>query len=72
MSIQFLSDENGRKLAVQVPIEEWEKIKAIHPDVEYLSNDLPQWQKKLIDKRLETIKQNPNSIKSADDLFQDL
>lgn len=28
MSIQYLSNENGQVTAVQLPIEDWEKIKS--------------------------------------------
>jgi hypothetical protein len=72
MSIQFLSDSNGKMTAVQVPIEEWERIKKRYPDIEHLSSDLPEWQKELLDKRIASINQNPERLHSIDDLFNNL
>ncbi len=70
MDIRFVSDEHGRKVAVQLPIEDWEKIKTIHPDIELLPNDLPEWQKELLDKRMASIEMNPKLILSGEDLFE--
>lgn len=69
MDIQFVSDGQGKKVAVQLAIKDWEKIKTIHPDIESLHNDLPKWQKELLDKRMASIKLNPELVLSREDLF---
>jgi hypothetical protein len=45
MSLQYLSDERGQILAVQVPIKEWELLKSKYPEFDTDSADLPDWQK---------------------------
>ena len=69
MSVQYLSNKDGQITAVQVPINEWELIKSKYPDIE--SNlSLPEWQKELIDNRLESIKKNPERLKQIAGLFK--
>lgn len=72
MNIQFISDNSGRKTAIQLPIEEWELIKKRYPDVENLVADIPDWQKDILDHRLSLIEQNPNSIRPINELFDEL
>ena len=55
-----------------MPIEDWTLIKTTYPDIENLDKDLPHWEKSLIDLRLESIRQNPDSLKSIDELFKEL
>jgi hypothetical protein len=64
MSVQYVIDEQGRKTAAVVPIQEWEDL-----TVNYnRKGELPQWQKDLIDKDLEFIKNNPDSLISMDEM----
>ena len=71
MSVQYLSNKDGQITAVQVPINEWELIKSKYPDIE--SNlSLPEWQKELIDNRLESIKKNPERLKPIAGLMEEL
>ena len=49
-----------------------EFVKTNYPDIDNLDKDIPKWQKQLLDKRLETIAKNPASIKSIDELFNEL
>ncbi|WP_316809066.1 hypothetical protein [Pedobacter agri] len=72
MSIQYLSNDSGEITAVQVPIEEWEKIKNIYPDVDSIDFSLPEWHKKLIDSRLEDISKHPDKLKPITFLMNDL
>ena len=51
MNLQYLQDNKGNTTAVVVPIEEWNKFTEKYNDLE----DLPQWQKNIIDKRLEIL-----------------
>jgi hypothetical protein len=71
MSVQYLSNKEGEIVAVQVPIEEWRVIKSKHPDIES-DVSLPEWQKKLIDKRLSAIDKDPNRILPIEGLFEEL
>ena len=72
MALQFLSDESGRRTAVQLSIEDWEKIKNGYPDIEDLSSDLPEWQKELLDIRLESARKNPERIRPGKELLRAL
>lgn len=72
MSIQYLSNENGQVTAVQLPIEEWEKIKSIYPNVDSIDFSLPEWHKVIIDSRLQAIQDNPERIKPISELMKEL
>jgi len=58
MSVQYLTDEQGNKTAVVVPIQEWEDLTVNYSR----KGELPQWQKDQIDESLEHIKNNPDSL----------
>jgi hypothetical protein len=72
MSLQYLSNEKGQVTAVQVPIEEWEMLRSKYPDLDAIDTDLPDWQKELIDTRLNAIKENPGRILPIDLLIEEL
>jgi len=72
MSVQYLSDEKGQITAVQVPIKEWEIIKTKYPDISHLETELPEWQKNIIDARLNDFKNNPGRIRPISELFEEL
>ncbi|MES2377297.1 MAG: addiction module protein [Bacteroidota bacterium] len=72
MSLQYLSDEKGHVVAVQVPIDEWVLLKSKYPDIDANDVSIPEWQKELIDDRLSAIKQNPERILPIDTLIEEL
>ena len=72
MSLQYLSDENGHVIAVQVPIEDWETLRSKYPEIEAPAASLPDWQKDLIDFRLKSIEENPERILPIDGLMEEL
>ena len=72
MSLQYLSDENGQIIAVQVPITDWEILRRKYPEIEASASDLPDWQKALIDSRLRAIEENPGRILPFDSLPAEL
>ena len=63
MPLQYLKNSNGETVAVQIPIEEWNTITEKHADIE----ELPNWQKKIIDTRLEEFKNHPENVISMED-----
>jgi hypothetical protein len=71
MSVQYLSNKEGEIVAVQVPIDEWRIIKSKHPDIEPDAL-FPEWQKKLIDKRLLAIDKDPSRILPIEGLIEEL
>ena len=72
MSVNYVSDDSGSTIAVQIPIEDWKRIKNKYPDVDDLDGNLPLWQKQLIDRRLEAISKNPERLRPIDELLQEL
>ena len=72
MKLQVIQDESGRDTRVFIPMEDWDLIKSTYPDITRLSHELPQWQKDLIDERLEAIAINPKRIKPIEGLFHEL
>jgi len=72
MNLQVLQDNLGKPAGVFVPIEDWELIKINYPDVENLDKDVPQWEKDMIDSRLEAITQNPHRLKPVSGLIDEL
>ncbi len=72
MSLQYLSDAKGHVVAVQVPIDEWVLLKSKYPDIDINDVSLPDWQKELIDNRLNIIEQNPGRILPIDTLIEEL
>ena len=72
MRLQVVKDGKGKNTGVFIPIEDWDLIKINYPDIDNLDEDIPQWQKQLLDRRLEIISKTPGSIKSIDELFTEL
>ena len=68
MPLQYIQDFNGATTAVIVPIEEWNKITEKYSDVE----DLQQWQKNIIDQRLELYKKNPERVVPVEQFFEQM
>lgn len=72
MRLQVIQDGHGKNTGIFIPMEDWALIKTNYPDVDNLDADTPQWQKQLLDKRLEAIAKNPDSVKPIDELFKEL
>lgn len=72
MRLQVIQDSKGKNTGIFIPMEDWALIKTNYPDVDNLDASLPEWQKQLLDKRLEAIAANPDKIKPIDDLFSEL
>jgi len=72
MPVNYLSDSAGETIAVQIPIDDWKKIKNKYPDVDDIDGDLPQWQKDMIDRRMKAMEEDPQSILDIDGLFEEL
>ena len=68
MSLQYLQDNNGNTTAVVVPIEEWNRFTEKYKDLE----ELPQWQKNIIDQRLDLIKNHPEELVPLNDFMKEL
>jgi hypothetical protein len=64
-----LRDSRGIPTGVFIPIKDWENVKAAYPDIEECDSDIPQWEKEFIDRRLKTVKCNPERLQPIETLF---
>jgi hypothetical protein len=69
MNLQVVYDNKGNSSGVYIPSQEWTLIKQQYPDIEEISNDIPDWQKELLTSRLEVIAINPERVKPIQGLF---
>ena len=72
MTVQYVSDSTGRTTAVLVQIDDWNNLKRVHPDVDTLEEELPEWQKELLDKRHAALQQNPHIVTPLADFLSEL
>ena len=70
MNPQVIQDSNGKNTGVFITMEEWNLIESTYPDINSLSKELPQWQKDIIDARLDTLAKNSNRLKPIENLFE--
>jgi len=70
MTLQFIHDTRGNTTGVFIPIDEWQSLKEKYTDlqVEEAQNniELTDWQKDIIDQRLEDYYKNPNEVMDFD------
>jgi hypothetical protein len=72
MKLQVLQDSDGNNSGVYIPSQEWILIKQQYPDIENISNDIPDWQKEILTERLAAIAKNPERVKPIQGLFDAL
>jgi len=68
MPLQYIQDLTGNTTAVIVPIEEWNKITERYSGLE----ELPPWQKDIIDHRLELYKKHPERVMLVEQFFEQM
>jgi Putative addiction module component len=69
MKPQIIKDSEGKNTGVFIPFDEWTKIKNNYPDIENIDTNIPEWQKEIIDSRLEDIAKNPSSLRPISELI---
>jgi hypothetical protein len=67
MNPQYTYDNKGNAVGVFLPIDDWNSIKDNIP-----VEELPQWQKDVIDRRLMMIKQNPENLIPLEDFMAEM
>lgn len=70
MTPQVIQDSNGKNAGVFIPMEDWNLIESTYPDINNLSKELPQWQKDIIDTRLDAIAKDAQRLKPIENLFE--
>jgi hypothetical protein len=68
MKTQNIENKDGTVVGVFVPIEDWNLMKQRFPNLDSSEDDLPQWQKELLDARLADV-YNPDKILPLKDLL---
>ena len=58
MNLQYISDGEGKTTGVFIPIAEWNALKSQYNDIE--EPNIPEWQVKEVQKRMDDYKKNPN------------
>ncbi len=72
MKLQVLEDSNGKQTGVFVPMDDWTLIKRNYPDIEDLDQELPVWEKELIDERLKAINEDSARLRPVNELLDEL
>ena len=69
---QILIDQQGNPMGVFIPMQSWNNLIFQYPDIETLDNELPLWEKELIDKRLEIAQHHSKRLKPIELLYKAL
>ena len=69
MNPQIIKDSNGADAGVFIPKQDWDLLQSIYPHINTISKNLPQWQKDIIDNRLDAIAKDSKRLKPIADLF---
>ena len=76
MTLQFIHDNKGNTTGVFIPIEEWQYLKTKYTDLqkEEAENlvEFAQWQKQIIDERLNDYYKNPGDVTDFDNTIDDI
>lgn len=72
MNLQYISDSNGVPTGVFIPMNDWNKLKEKYNDIETELNDIPEWHKAELDKRLADHRNNPDQVLDFNEAMDDI
>ncbi len=76
MSLQFIHDKKGNTTGVFIPIDDWQSLKEKYTDLEQEETkqvvNLSNWQKQLIDERLNIYNSNPNDVSDFNETLNEI
>ncbi len=72
MNLQYISDSNGVPTGVFIPMNDWNKLKEKYNDIETELNDIPEWHKAELDKRLADHRNNPDQVLDFNEAMNDI
>ncbi|HBX51166.1 MAG: hypothetical protein A2275_09425 [Bacteroidetes bacterium RIFOXYA12_FULL_35_11] len=61
MNLQYITDNKGQTAGVFIPIQDWNQLKKIYKELEKTEENfvgIPDWHKSILDKRLNSLKNN--------------
>ncbi len=72
--VQFIRDNKGNTTGVFIPIEEWQILKLKYTELqkEETSAELTDWQKNILEDRLEDYNKNPDQVDDFDAMLKDI
>ena len=70
--VQFIHDHKGNTTGVFIPIEEWQILKLKYTELqkEETSAELVDWQKNILEDRLEDYNKNPDQVEDFDAILK--
>ena len=68
MTPQYTYDSNSNPIRFFIPINDWNSITERYSGIE----DVPEWEKNIIDQRLNFIKGHPDQLVPIDDFIAEL
>jgi predicted DNA-binding protein (UPF0251 family) len=76
MTIQFIHDNKGNTTEVFIPIEEWQALKLKYTELQKEEantiTNISNWQKNIIDERLNDYYQNATDVLDFDETINDI
>lgn len=73
MKLRYISGSRSTLKGILIPISEWKALKATswHADAQLLP-DIPEWQKQLLNERMEAYRNGLEEVFDAEDVFRDI
>ena len=65
MPLQYVSDNTGSTIAVQIPIDDWNILKERYEQ----QQEIPQWHKNILDERMKNYSLHQNQVTSLQDFI---
>lgn len=72
MSLQYISDNDGKTTGVFIPIQVWKELKEKYNVTEGEYTDIPEWQIKETQRRLDLVKKGEISTRNWDEAQKDI
>jgi len=72
MSLQYISDNDGTTTGVFIPIQVWKELKEKYNVTEGEYTDIPEWQIKETQRRLDLVKKGEISTRNWDEAQKDI
>lgn len=72
MSLQYISDSNGKTTGVFIPIKDWKELNTKFKGLEEVELEIPSWHLEEIDNRVEEYKMNKSLGLDFDQSMDDI
>lgn len=72
--VQFIHDNKGNTTGVFIPIEEWQILKLKYTELqkEEATADLADWQKNMLEERIEDYNKNEDKVEDFDAMLKEI